>query len=216
MTRKDIAFTVTGVVATMALAYLFYRQQQKAAAAAANAAQTAQDVTDPNAYTTTQDELYAASLGYQAGQNESLSSASTVSPSMSSSVDTSAATAATGGTPDTDGTDLLSQIIAAYYANQNAPSSGADFSSLEIPTLNAPPSVTTSGIPTTATDALNDAQNMISTNTTSLTAAQPNAAVSAPTLQAPSTSSPGPGVHDMHIASGAMTSFATAADALAA
>jgi hypothetical protein len=222
MNRKDIALTVTGIVATMALAYLFYRQQQQsAAAAAATQVSTAQDVTDPNYYTT-QGDLYDASLAYQASQIASLSTPTVSSTSSTStlapSVDTSASTAATGNPPDSDTENLLSQILAGYYSTQNASSASQDFSSLEIPTLNAPPSITTTGIPTTATDALNDAQNAIGTNSDTgggIPATGPGApiavgewtpsdttAVPPPSQQAPAVSSTGggPAVHYNHIA----------------
>jgi hypothetical protein len=202
MNRKDIALTVAGVLATMALAYLFYRQQTAAAAPAV------QDVTDPNYYTN--QGLYDASMAYQyASQLPSLSlptiSSTSSTSALASQVDTSASTAATGNEPGTDITSLLSQIIADYH-DQNAPAATADFSTLQIPTLDAPPSITTTGIPTTASDALTDAQNMLSNNT-SFTASQ-NSAVPAPSTQAPSTSSAGPvAVHNNHILASASPGY---------
>jgi hypothetical protein len=193
MNRKDIALTVAGVLATMSLAYLFYRQQTAAAAA--------QNVNDPNYYTN--EGLYDASMAYQyASQLPSLSvptiSSTSSTSALASQVDTSASTGATGNEPGTDTTGLLSQIIAAYH-DEFGPSASADFSSLVIPTLDAPPSITTTGIPTTASDALTDAQNMLSNNT-SLTAAE-TSAVPPPSQQAPATSSTGgsPVVHNNHI-----------------
>lgn len=191
MNRKDIALTVAGVLATMALAYLFYRQQQAASQTAA--ATTSQDVTSPS-YSTDQG-LYDASLEYQyASQMPSVSvptvSSTSSTSSYAGSVDTSASTAATGGEASTDYTNLLSQIISTY-ALQNSPvSSGfnqTDFSGLVIPTVDTQPVVSTTGIPTTANDALTDAENMLGVNG-SLTTTE-GAAVQSPSVQAPSTTS---------------------------
>jgi hypothetical protein len=175
MNRKDIALTVAGTIATMALAYLFYRQEQ-----AKQAAPVVQDVTDPNSYTGTDDALYAASY---ASQLPSISV-----PSLSSAVDTSSSTAATGSEASTNGENLLAQILAQFHTD-NAPSSGADFSSLAIPVIDTQPVVSTSGIPTTAADALTNAQNMLGTGS-NLTDTD-NHAVPAPSSQAPSVSSSG-------------------------
>lgn len=190
MNRKDIALTVAGVLATMALAYLFYRQQQAASQTAA--VTTSQDVTSPG-YSTDQG-LYDSSLEYQyASQMPSISvptvSSTSSTSSYANSVDTSASTAATGGEASTDYTNLLSQIISTY-ALQNAPASPAfnqtDFSGLVIPTVDTQPVVSTTGIPTTAGDALTDAQNMLGVGGGLITSA--GAAVPPPSTQAPSTS----------------------------
>ena len=164
MNRKDIALTVSGVLATMALAYLFYRQQQTAATPAVT---TSQDVTSPDY--STDSSLYDASVAYQyASQMPSISvptiSSTSSTSSVSSSVDTSASTAATGSTPETDTNNLLSQIISAFAAQNTTPSpvyQQTDFSGLTIPTTDVQPIETTTGIPTTAGDALQNAANML-------------------------------------------------------
>jgi hypothetical protein len=168
MNRKDIALTVAGVLATMALAYLFYRQQQ--ASTAASAATSSQDVTSPDY--SDDSSLYDASIAYQYASQMSSISVPTVSSTSStsavaSSVDTSASTAATGSVGETDTNNLISQIISAY-ATQNTPASGVyqqtDFSGLAVPTIDTEPVVSTTGIPTMAGQALTDAENMLGVN----------------------------------------------------
>ena len=171
MNRKDIALTVAGTIATMALAYLFYRQQQTT-----QASPIVQDVTDP--YSSTDEALYAASYAPQ------LPSISV--PSISSAVDTSSSTAATGDQAETHSDGLLAQILAQFHTD-NAPSS--DFSSLAIPVINTQPVVSVSGIPQTASDALTNAQNMLGTGSNLLNT--DNHAVSAPSTQVPIYYSPG-------------------------
>jgi hypothetical protein len=123
MTRKDIALTVGGILATMTLAYLFYKLQQRDAAATAAAAQAASDAAnaaggsslaaiDPTAEQYYQEAAYAQSLP------------SISIPNLGSSVDTSASTATTGITSTgtsasstTDPNNLISQIIADYAGN---------------------------------------------------------------------------------------------------
>lgn len=192
MNRKDIALTVAGVLATMALAYLFYRQQQQSAAV--QAATTSQDVTSPG-----YDDggLYDSSMQYQYAYASQLASASVPTLSATSSnsavansVDTSASTAATGNEPTSDGESLISQILAEFHTSNNGSSgvsySPSDYSSLLIPTIDTQPVVTTTGIPITAADAASDADNMLAVNTGGLTSSATNA-VPAPSTQAPST-----------------------------
>ena len=205
MRGKDIALTVAGVLATMALAYLFYRQQQHQAAAPA-----VQDVTSPD-YATNQG-LYDASMAYQyASQLPSLSvptvSSTSSTSAVASQVDTSASTAATGHTPDTDALSLISQILANYHTDNPAATSaavyqGADFSGLVIPTIDTQPLVTISGIPTTAADALTNANNMIA-NPPGPTAPDPTAS--------PIPYDPGTGA--TYSVSGGLTDTSTAATA---
>lgn len=234
MNRKDIALTTAGVLATMALAYLFYRQQAAAAAAAAPAVQ---DVTDPNYYTN--QGLYDASMAYQyASQLPSLSvptvSSTSSTSALSSQVDTSASTAATGYEPGTDMAGLLSQIIADYHDSYGPSSGTADFSSLQIPTLDAPPSITTTGIPVTAQQAQQDLMQQTITvptepgqqycpggsggggtcgNIPGITIngtldQNINPAVPPPSQQAPATSSSGPiPVHNNHILASASPGY---------
>lgn len=173
MNRKDIALTVVGVLATAGLTYLLYRKQQSDSAAATAAASTSSDVTDPNYYGD-QGGLYDESVAYQMGAQSaitvpSLSSTGTSSTDASSSVDTSATTASTGNEPTTDANDLISQIIQAYAAGTPSSSSTnqyqqTDFSGLSIPTATVTPSVAITGIPTTAAQAAQDAENMLGIN----------------------------------------------------
>ena len=157
MNRKDIALTVAGVLATMALAYLFYRQQQTAAAASAPAAQ---DVNDPNYYNDYGDPNYAYQYAGSAASSIPTVSVPTYTADSSSTVDTSASTAA-GIQAPTDDNSLLSQIIAAYHGDSTSTNSSVDFSSLAIPTASVQPTVTVSNIPQTAADALTNSQNML-------------------------------------------------------
>jgi len=163
MNRKDIALTVGVGLAGILAAYLFYRESQKATAAQAAAPQ---DVTDPNYYTDGSG-LYDESLAYQMGAQSSISipSLSTSTADSSSSVDTSATTASTGGEPGTDINDLLSQIIAEYSTSPTTTTSDqyqqTDFSGLAIPTAAVTPALTVTGIPTTAAQATANANNML-------------------------------------------------------
>jgi len=174
MNRKDIALTVVGVLATAGLTYLLYRKQQNDSAAATAAASTSNDVTDPNYYGD-QGGLYDESLAYQMGAQSAISVPSlsattgTSSTDASSSVDTSASTASTGSEPTTDANDLISQIIQAYAAGTPSSSSTnqyqqTDFSGLSIPTATVTPAVAITGIPTTAAQAAQDAENMLGIN----------------------------------------------------
>lgn len=100
MNKKDIALSVGGVVATMVLAYLLYRLQQRDAAAAAAAAQ--QSAAD--AAITEQDNV-----AYQADPYNAAISALSGSPSLTGTVtNTSPAVASSGVTADTgsNGTGL--------------------------------------------------------------------------------------------------------------
>lgn len=203
MNRKDIALTVAGVLATMALAYLFYRQQQTAALPAVI---TSQDVTSPGY--SDDSSLYDASVAYQyASQMPSISvptiSSTSSTSAVASSVDTSASTAATGGFGETDTNNLISQIIAAYATQNTTPSpvyEQTDFSGLTIPTTDVQPVETTTGIPTTAGDALQNAANMLGINgdlTTTI-----NAAVQAPsTIPVSTTTEQASTLHYNHILS---------------
>ena len=147
MNRKDIALTVGGVIATMALAYLFYKLQQRDAEAAAATGAAAADTTgvastDPYAQYY-QEAAYAQSLP------------SISIPNLGSNVDTSASTAATGitttGNSPTSATDpnsLISQVIAAYAENNTS-----NPNLLPTYTISDPYSAAIASIPTTAAQA---------------------------------------------------------------
>ncbi len=163
MNRHDIALSVAGTLATMALAYLFYRRQQ-----ADQAAPVAQDVMEPDY---TEQGLYASSAAYQYAAQ--LPSISVPEISTSSSIpDTGHA-----GTPSEG---LISSILAQFH-NDNAPSSDAGFTT--IAAVDVQPVVGVSGIPVTSGDALTNARNMLGTGSNLMNT--DNHAVPSPTLQAP-------------------------------
>ena len=127
MTKKDIALTVGGVIATMVLAYLLYRLQQRdaaaAAAAAASAPQTSGETDEQQLADQSLEYQQYAELAYQQAQtNVSL-------PGLSdpASVATSATTAATGNSGTTvDSSDidnLMGQIISDFAPSITAPPS---------------------------------------------------------------------------------------------
>ena len=127
MNREDIALTVGGVLATMALAYMFYRMQQRDAAAASSAADAiaAQDsapAADP--YNTNLTEEWLAS-NLTAANGAALTG---LSSNTAAGETTSSQVADLGATFDaTDTAHMLSDIVASY--------SGAPSSSLGSPTL---------------------------------------------------------------------------------
>lgn len=182
MKIEDVALTVSGVIATMALAYLFYRKQQ----GSAPAAQPSQDATD---YTT--QGLYDSSVGYQMTSQLPTVTVPTISTSQTANVDTSASTAATGSQPDTDIDSIFSQILADFHGAVSAggntqpagPAASIDFSDYAIPVIDTQPVVSTSGIAVTPGEAQQQAQTPApiiaigegfpSTNTDTSTAATP-------------------------------------------
>lgn len=156
MNKKDIALTVGGILATMILAYVFYKRQQDQAAAATTTQTTqAQDINNPDYYD--QAGLYDASAAYLAGyQLSSLStpSYSSITPSSTTagSADTSATTAA-GFNDEADMNTLLTDFFSSYM-QQAGQSNAADFSALAIPALNMTNTgLDTSNIPVTAAQA---------------------------------------------------------------
>jgi hypothetical protein len=116
MTRKDIALTVGGILATMSLAYLFYALQKRDAAAAAQASSDAAAVADQA--TADQSGQYYQEAAYYGGGQQFPSISI---PDFSSQVSSSGATATTGTTGTsidaTDASNLISQIIADYAGN---------------------------------------------------------------------------------------------------
>jgi hypothetical protein len=217
---EDVALTVSGVIATMALAYLFYRKQQGSAAAA----QPSQDVTD---YTT--QGLYDSSVGYQLTSQLPTVTVPTISTSQTANVDTSASTAATGSQPDTDIDSIFSQILADFHGAVAAggntqpagPAASVDFSDYAIPVIDTQPVVSTSGIAVTASDAQEQAETMLPAPSSPAPVASPiyvdlsgasnllanqggltdtsTAATPAPSNQPVATTSPSMPIHNMHI-----------------
>ena len=124
MDRENIALTVGGVLATMALAYMFYRKQQgdaaQASAAQANAiaAEDSAPASDPYNTNLTQEWL-ASSL-----TNASGAALTGLSSNTAASVATSSAVSDLGASYDsTDTAHMLSDIVAHY---SGAPSSSFD------------------------------------------------------------------------------------------
>jgi hypothetical protein len=130
MDRENIALTVGGVLATMALAYLFYRKQQSdtAASAAAQAdaiaAEDSAPASDPYNTNLTQEWL-ASSL-----TNASGAALTGLSSNTPASIATSGAVSDLGASYDsTDTAHMLSDIVAHY---SGAPSSSFDLSAFDV------------------------------------------------------------------------------------
>lgn len=164
MNKKDIALTVGGVVATMALAYLFYRMQQRDAAANAAATQAAADAATQAAAQAQQAQEAQASGAYQelAAYYPSVSTPSitgtTTTTDAASTVTTSASTADngdTGTTIDSTGIDnLLSQIINDFAGSITTQGAQPEtVASMTIPTITSVSGDDLSGIPITAQQA---------------------------------------------------------------
>jgi hypothetical protein len=165
MNTKDIALTVGGVLATMVVAYLIYKMQQRDAAAAAAAASSAADTAA--AYSASEagggyDE-YAAAIA--SIQSPVTTGTSTTPANVSSSADT--ATTGDSGTSVSgeDGFSLIAQVL-NDYASSLAPGPAApgpaafdltgsplDLATLTIPTIGGAPSTALANIPVTAADA---------------------------------------------------------------
>lgn len=161
MNKKDIALTVGGVLATMVVAYLIYKMQQRDAAAAA--AQN-EDATDEAAQNAASAEQADASASYQYA---SLLSQVTT-PNITGTVNNTAAAVATSATTATTGDDgttydttdinkLLGQIIDDYAGPLMPSSTTSSVASMTIPTIAGLGASDLSGIPITAAAAAADA-----------------------------------------------------------
>lgn len=142
MNRKDIALTVGGVLATMVLAYMFYRHQEQQAAATAAPASSVDDgsgLADALAY-------------YQVTAGASSSAAVSVPTLDTSSISSSAPSTSSAAAIDPDTASLLSQIISAY-----GPPVSQTSANLLIPTLNPSAPSALASVPTSAGDAINQA-----------------------------------------------------------
>lgn len=151
MNKKDIALTVGGVLATMVLAYLFYKMQQRDAAAAITAAQA---VSDQNAAITTDPGLNA----YQYA--EALPQISTpqltgLSTNTAAEVTNSGQTADLGTYIDaTDINQVIGNIVNSFSgALTSSDASSSDLAKLQIPAITGVATTALSGIPVTAQDA---------------------------------------------------------------
>jgi hypothetical protein len=164
MNRKDIALTVGGVLATMALAYLFYRLQQRdaAAIAAANeaAANDASNAAASDPYNNQLTEEWLAANLTQAAQTP-LTGTTTNIPAA---VNTSGAVADLGSYYDsTDTSHLLSDIVAEYGAPVTPLNLAVDqFNAVTLPALAGVTQTATGNIPVTAGEALAQAEAAIS------------------------------------------------------
>ena len=151
MSRKDIALTVGGVLATMVVAYLIYKMQQRDAAAAAASSSSSASSGD----------AYQASGDMSALEYASLLSQSFTTPAYGSgpaAVASSGATADTGATGTsidaTDANDLLAGIIADFAGSITSQSSNPQtVASMTIPTLTGIGASDVSDIPVTAGQA---------------------------------------------------------------
>ena len=145
MNRKDIALTVGGTVASLSLAYLFYRRQRAEAEQAQAEASADPAYTIADGSTTT----YYGSDGYYPQQLTQVSV-----PSLASSVTTSGSTAASGGTgtsiDSTDATDMITKLVQAFQTTTNP-------NILPSYVATDPYAAAIASIPTSAGDALNQA-----------------------------------------------------------
>lgn len=167
MNKKDIALTTGGVLATMALAYMFYRLQQRdaAAAAASSAAAADQAATVPNSDAFNVQNLYAESLA-SLGTPATSSVVTGTTANVPASVASSQAVADLGFSYDsTSQQQLLSNIVAAFPAISASSADPAALDLMTIPTIGS--GVTQSslnGIPLTAQEAA--AQSLITSDPT--------------------------------------------------
>jgi hypothetical protein len=171
MNKKDIALTTGGVLATMALAYMFYRLQQRdqAAAAAISAqAQADEAAAVPAADSFNVQNLYAESLSSLATPATS-SVVTGTTTNVPASVASSAATSDLGFSYDSTATQhVLESIVAAFPAISAATADPGALELMQIPTIGS--GVTQSslnGIPLTAQEAA--AQSLITSDPTTTT-----------------------------------------------
>jgi hypothetical protein len=171
MNKKDIALTVLGVLATMVVAYLIYKMQQRDAAAAAAASQddsAAQAQAEQQAQEADASASYQyASLLSQVGSGVNLTgTTNSTTAAVSSSGDT-ATTGATGTSIDSsDINDLMSQIINDFAGSiTSSTATPQTVASMIIPTWTGVTSNDLSGIPVTAQQAAAAAQSMTAYST---------------------------------------------------
>lgn len=148
MDKKEIALSIGGVLATMALSYLLYRIQQKDSAANAAASQAAAAAAEQNAVAEqSQEEQYTSELPDLSGGDSDSSTSST-------NFDTSSQTASSGSDASTSSDDSVADILAAWLAS-NPVSQPDSVASQLIPTApnNLNPNAGITGIPTTAAGA---------------------------------------------------------------
>jgi multidrug efflux pump subunit AcrA (membrane-fusion protein) len=171
MNKKDIALTVGGVLATMVVAYLIYKMQQRDAAATAAAAQSNSDAA---AVAAEQSQEADASANYQ--YSALLSSVGTGVNLTGSTTNTTAAVASSGATADTGATgttidssdidNLMSQIISTFAGSINSQGNTAEtVASMTIPTIAGVSASDLTGIPTSAAAALANANENVSSLT---------------------------------------------------
>lgn len=166
MNRKDIALTVGGVVATMVLAYLLYRMQQRDAAAAASQA----NATTEGQTQEYQAEGYGTYDQYAAAIGSIPTTSLTGTTNPTTSVTNSAATADTGATgtsnDSTDTSNLISEILSTFAGSINAQATNPNtVASMIIPTTAGLSSSALNGIPLTAAEASSGVPAFMRTST---------------------------------------------------
>jgi hypothetical protein len=177
MDRENIALTVGGVIATMALAYMFYRMQQRDAAqaiaaqdAADVAAQDSSPAADPYNNQLTEEWLAANLTSANGAALTGLSS------NTAASVATSSAVSDSGLSYDsTDTSQLLSNIVAAYSGAPSSLNVGSTINPgsldtsqlLSVPAIAGVTQSATGNIPLTAADAIAQAELALSPSTSS-------------------------------------------------
>jgi hypothetical protein len=146
MNRKDIALTVTGVLATMVVAYLIYRLEERNSAAASSAA------SDAAAASQEQQQGYLASLSSSINTPSFTSFTGT---GTSTSIDTTAEPATDVTTTGGDNTSLLESLLSTFNSQLTAQTQASNqTASTQIPIYNAPietfdSAPITAGYPTT-------------------------------------------------------------------
>jgi hypothetical protein len=177
MKKADIALTVGGILASMAVAWMLYRAQVRDQAAAA---QAAQDQAAQDASATAAADPYNTQLAEQWLQASQLGSAA-ASPTTAAAASTTTAAAPSsgadlGGSVDTsDANQLIANIVAAF----SQPSTPLDLggatptlssitpeqlAAMSIPAIAGTVQQATGNIPTTAQDAAAQAMLSIAPN----------------------------------------------------
>lgn len=154
MNKKDIALTVAGVLATMVVAYLIYKMQQRDAAAAAAGASADQVTSEQAAIASMSDQLNAYQFAESLPQITT-PSVTGVTTNTSASVSSSSDTADLGAYVDsTDINQLLGSIIQAFGGNlASSQATPAELSTLQIPSVTGVQETALSGVPVTAQQA---------------------------------------------------------------
>jgi type II secretory pathway pseudopilin PulG len=162
MTGKDIALTTGGVLATMVLAYLLYRVQQRdAAQAQAQQQQAAASEAIDAQYVAQNYNPGLNAYAYDEAQVQAQSPVITgVTSNTTAAVATSSNTADLGAYIDsTDVNNLLSNVVGAFSGSPGITSSftPAQLAALQIPDTAGVSQTALAGVPVTAQDAMTQA-----------------------------------------------------------